>query len=134
MRVHPSAITISCYFQSCSIPKYRYRDSSLAGCIPNCRRFPSLRGTKQSTSAVIARYEAIHFRRHCEIRSNPLPPSLRGTKQSTSAVIARYEAIQGARSGLLHPPGSQGRPVMTILKYTRIHHGTQGVAAGYKTE
>ncbi|MDR1556825.1 MAG: hypothetical protein LBS88_07340 [Tannerellaceae bacterium] len=36
----------------------------------NCRRFngflSSLRGTN-----VIARYEAIHFRRHCEVRSNP---------------------------------------------------------------
>ncbi|MDR1555568.1 MAG: hypothetical protein LBS88_00880, partial [Tannerellaceae bacterium] len=31
---------------------------------------------------VLARYEAIHFRRHCEVRSNPLPPSLRGTKKS----------------------------------------------------
>ncbi|MDR1557053.1 MAG: hypothetical protein LBS88_08500 [Tannerellaceae bacterium] len=64
----------------------------------------------QWISIVIARYEAIHFRRHCEVRSNPLPPSLRGTKQSTSAVIARYEAIQGARSGLLHPPFSNDAP------------------------
>ncbi|MDR1557775.1 MAG: hypothetical protein LBS88_12230 [Tannerellaceae bacterium] len=53
--------------------------------------------SKLSQISVIARYEAIHFRRHCEVRSNPLPPSLRDTKQSTSAVIARYEAIHFRR-------------------------------------
>ncbi|MDR1557381.1 MAG: hypothetical protein LBS88_10195, partial [Tannerellaceae bacterium] len=37
----------------------------------------------QWISIVLARYEAIHFRRHCEVRSNP----------------------GCARSGLLHPPG-----------------------------
>ncbi|MDR1557085.1 MAG: hypothetical protein LBS88_08660 [Tannerellaceae bacterium] len=37
----------------------------------NCEVRTSLRGTKQSISAVIARYEAIQFRRHCEVRSNP---------------------------------------------------------------
>ncbi|MDR1556892.1 MAG: hypothetical protein LBS88_07690 [Tannerellaceae bacterium] len=36
----------------------------------------------QWISVVIARYEAIHFPRHCEARSNQSPSSLRGTKQS----------------------------------------------------
>ncbi|MDR1557473.1 MAG: hypothetical protein LBS88_10660 [Tannerellaceae bacterium] len=53
--------------------------------------------------------DSMDFHRHCEVRSNP-----------------------GCPVWIASLSGSQGRPVMTILKYTRIHHGTQGVAAGYK--
>ncbi|MDR1556510.1 MAG: hypothetical protein LBS88_05700 [Tannerellaceae bacterium] len=46
-----------------------------------CTRFAEL-SQIQWISIVLARYETIHFRCHCEVRSNPERP----------------------RSGLLHPP------------------------------
>ncbi|MDR1556434.1 MAG: hypothetical protein LBS88_05300 [Tannerellaceae bacterium] len=48
--------------------------------------------------------DSMDFHRHCEVRSNP-----------------------GCPVWIASPSLSQGRPVMTILTCTRIHHGTQGI-------